>query len=698
MADGKVVIEFGAEEAKYMAALAEAARGLAKVEGGASKVAEETRKAAREEAELGRQAKQVLQDIATPQDRYNAQLERLNNLLAHNKLTDGQYASAVDKVKKEYEKAGASGMEAFGPKAVSMVGTLAGALGIGLGLAGVLQKVKEEFDAVKQSRDRALNATMNVAEAEANFIRNIGPEERDEGLKRIQDLSKKTGVSEKDLYIRTSEALSARGDMPLSAVFDSVEVSTRLARNADEGKAIASAGLDIAKFTGATPEQSIGYLMKIGETAHVSSTEKIAENLAPAMRAAMATGASLPAAGAGWSAFTQGINDSEGRVSSNAFINFATQLEKYLPAEGVQYSEEEYQSDRQALSRQRKADEQRLQRTAIHDPEYLETIAQIDAEKAALPRLKFGADPALHAVQESKKRNLADRARQALEESQARVGQSTEFRNLEADYALKENALTEHRNSAKSIVASGFRTYDERLAYLQSHPEAQKDFLGKASFEAKADIPVRELISGNGSTANVERHIRGMLPKDVAAGSEAARRYYDALKTPRQVTATLSQSIGADVDRMNSSAAFQGRAATAVLDKEFENILIDSGEMAFVAQAKKIGGRMTGNMLQGLRDSIEKRSQQLEGPHMVNVNPGFSGGFSTGGLVQVPRAMTDEEKLESETLRNIVHRIDEWMNSMKGFSNASGKLNTAADKLNRSNQSRPTLGRPDQTN
>ncbi|MBN2294881.1 MAG: hypothetical protein JXM70_20805, partial [Pirellulales bacterium] len=60
---------------------------------------ESARRRARYEEALGRKRKQILAEIETPQDRYNAKMRDLNRLLRTGALTQDQYGAAVRKTK-----------------------------------------------------------------------------------------------------------------------------------------------------------------------------------------------------------------------------------------------------------------------------------------------------------------------------------------------------------------------------------------------------------------------------------------------------------------------------------------------------------------------------------------------------------------------------------------------------------------------
>jgi len=714
----RVVVEMSAEDAKLHAAISRAVADHAKHESGIGKVAEASRRAAKEEEQLAREAKKVYEGTRTPMEQHQARLQRLAEMVQKGKIDQETYGRAAsesyskmdaalqktrDSAQQTGEKldqAGKSGIAAFGPQALSMVKTLAGALGVGAGLAGAVSLVRKEFEAVIAAQDRAKQATLTTAQAEINALRNLGaatPEERDAFLSDVRKVSAETGVSEKDLFLRSSEAMSAKGNLPASAVMEAVKQSAVIAPDsADEGKALAGAALDIGKITGATPKEVIGFMLRIGEQAHVTSTGKIAENLAPAMNAAIAAGASPQVGGAAWAALTQGINDTEGRIASTASIGLATQLRDLLPAEGEKYSEAEFQRDREALAARRKTDETRLRRAAVEDPEYKKRLRELAIEKETLKPGRRKLTPEESADREMRLRELSERGRVALEESEARAADLPEFRGMQARYALDEQKLSERREAAKKIVASGFTTMDERIAFLQQNPQARAEFLAKATFEKKAQIPIEQLLSGTGATGEAFSQFREALPA-VKEGAATFDQYVSVIRgTPRQQTAQYGRELASARERIESSPENQLAAQIAITMEHFKPVLEDVGEWSTVAKLKSAGARLSPDLIGSVKGRLETKRQQLINPIAYTGSGSISFGPGYGGIgTPVSREPSPLEKRNADELGALVAAIDRLQKGQeeaaRAQKEAAQKISAAADKFQQSNKSRPTL-------
>ncbi|MCK4603019.1 MAG: hypothetical protein KAU28_11165, partial [Phycisphaerae bacterium] len=117
------------------------------------------KKVGKDESDLGKMRQRVLQQIMTPQDRYNQKVKELDRLLKAGKLTQQQYNTAVGQAKqklqqhnavvgqtkRKFDDAGAAGKRAFGSEARRMVTSLAGALGLGVGLAGAVGAIRKAY-------------------------------------------------------------------------------------------------------------------------------------------------------------------------------------------------------------------------------------------------------------------------------------------------------------------------------------------------------------------------------------------------------------------------------------------------------------------------------------------------------------------------------------------------------------------------
>jgi len=334
----KIVVEMTAKEARLLAALRGAEKGLDGVAKGNSKVNEEARQAALAESRLVREAKRLGSEAAPAQEKYNSKVAKLRELLKANKITQQEYNAAVAHARNQLDGTARSGRRAFGPGAVSMARNFATALGLGGGVAGVVMTLRKEFEALWEAQQRMKETTTTVADQQIEYLRNAGFQTaaaRDAATKRLEGISRVTGVEMKDLYARASTSTSAKGALSEEASMRAVEASALLVpEDAAKGTAVAGAALDLAKITGTTDAKAnIGLLMAIAGKARVTEIGKVAENVAPALTSVMMQGDTESEAGALWATITGGSADATGRKSKTASIGLAKQLAEFLPTE-----------------------------------------------------------------------------------------------------------------------------------------------------------------------------------------------------------------------------------------------------------------------------------------------------------------------------------------------------------------------------
>lgn len=225
--------------------------------------------------------------------------------------------------------------------AMRVVGSLAsmaaGYFTVQSAVQAVTAALKDQEEQQKRSRD----ATISQADAQRNMLRNLGdvtPEQQNQFLKQLQEvttrLAPKGGLT--TTYNMAAMGLSASGanrEKTLAAV----EQALRFAPdNPEAATSIAGAILDMSKATGRSSAlENLGYLKYAGEQARVTDWEKIASNLSPAMIGAVQFGATPQEALALVASITQGSADPTGRRSGTATVQFAKQLEDFLPEKDV---------------------------------------------------------------------------------------------------------------------------------------------------------------------------------------------------------------------------------------------------------------------------------------------------------------------------------------------------------------------------
>jgi len=341
MAEGDLIVRMMSQgEAQVYDSVMKLAAAWSKTDDATKKAGDEARKVAKEEAELGRQAARVREEMLTPLDRYTKKVAELDNLLKRGKLTQDEHNQAVRNAKTAMDAAGQAGDTAL----TGMIGNLKRLVAGWFSVQYAISLVRGEYDAMREKEARAAQTALSAAQAQSLALINLGattPEARDAFEKRIEEISQRTTVSRKDLYQRAAYALSARGPLSEAEAMQAVEESARyVPGDVETGKTWTGAALDLQKIMrgrgqNVTAKQAIGYVATVGQKARVVEPALLATNVVPAMLGAMETGATEQEAGALWAAITQAVGDPTGRKSGTAAIQVVRGLLEMLPAEQV---------------------------------------------------------------------------------------------------------------------------------------------------------------------------------------------------------------------------------------------------------------------------------------------------------------------------------------------------------------------------
>ena len=125
------------------------------------------KKTGKDQSDLGRLQQRVLQQIMTPQDRYNQKVKELDRLLRAGKLTQQQYGTAVDQARQKMNAAGTAtksagdaGKMAFGTQALTRVAQMAAGY---FGLAKVIGTVTGAMREMEATRREAAELSKQSA-------------------------------------------------------------------------------------------------------------------------------------------------------------------------------------------------------------------------------------------------------------------------------------------------------------------------------------------------------------------------------------------------------------------------------------------------------------------------------------------------------------------------------------------------------
>ena len=266
--------------------------------------------------------------------------------VALQKLASG-LDKTVDKLNKlaqaseKATKATASGLEQAGSWALKFVASITG---IGSAIGGIMaiaNQIKREYENLLTKQKGAADTQIAFETQLAEAVRNAaGLMTGNEIRQKTLEIAGQVNADQSSVAAALSSTLSAVGPTNKAEAEQAFEATRAAMQFAPEMggadiSALAGTAVDIAKRTGATPAQAIGFMQNIGGVARVPSLQNLSGNVAPAVMSVSQFGGSMQESGALVSALTQGMADTEGRISGTAAIGLAEQLRERLPKLGT---------------------------------------------------------------------------------------------------------------------------------------------------------------------------------------------------------------------------------------------------------------------------------------------------------------------------------------------------------------------------
>lgn len=246
----------------------------------------------------------------------------------------------VEQASGQATKATAGGMEQATASALKFVGALTGVGSAVAGVMAIANQIRREYDNLVSRQKDAANAQIGFETQLAEAVRNAaGLLTGDEIKKKTIEIAGQVSADQSAVAAALSSTLSAVGPTNRAEAQQAFEATRAAMQFAPEMggsdvSALAGTAVDIAKRTGATPAQAIGFMQNIGGVARVPSLQNLSGNVAPAVMSVSQFGGSMQEAGGLVSALTQGMADTEGRISGTAAIGLAEQLRERLPGMG----------------------------------------------------------------------------------------------------------------------------------------------------------------------------------------------------------------------------------------------------------------------------------------------------------------------------------------------------------------------------
>lgn len=243
----------------------------------------------------------------------------------------------LEKASKGATKATEDGLASGAAQALKFAGAITGIGGAIGGMLAIVNQIKREYDNMVSRQKEAAGTQVGFETQLAEAVRNAaGLLTGEEVKKETLRIAEKTAADPAAVASALSSTLSAVGPTnkaEAQQAFAATEAAMKFApeMSGPDIAALAGTAVDIAKRTGATPEQAIGFMQNIGGVARVPSLQNLSGNVAPAVMSVKQFGGSMEDAGGLVSALTQGMADTEGRISGTAAIGLAEQLRERLP-------------------------------------------------------------------------------------------------------------------------------------------------------------------------------------------------------------------------------------------------------------------------------------------------------------------------------------------------------------------------------
>ncbi len=330
------------EATRDHAAEAEAARAAAAAKSEASRKAAD---AEREHAAAMREADSITQKLMTKEERYAANVAKLNALKDKGVLSITAYSRALIAERKALEDTGGAADKSGG-----LIGGLTSKMsafvaGLASGSA-VLATIRQEYDLLIERQGKSKDANLGLAGQQEALLMNLGGADPAAVFKSISKLSKDSNVKEENITAAVNDAMAARADLGVDQVVNAVGSVSKIRKLApSEMAGLAAATIDTQKQTGLGTDQSLGFLLQMQGQARTKNLKSLAENMTPAVGGVMNFGADRQTAGAMLAALSHGMGDTTGAMTATSAIQLSKQLREFSGGQDIGKSIEALQQD-----------------------------------------------------------------------------------------------------------------------------------------------------------------------------------------------------------------------------------------------------------------------------------------------------------------------------------------------------------------
>jgi hypothetical protein len=214
---------------------------------------------------------------------------------------------------------------------------------VSAGILAIVDQVRREYDNLQQRQNNSGKTNIGYEGAMSRALFKTQGLLTGSDLRSISaDYARKSEyqVSEAQILQLISSAVSARGVTNRKELKQALDTSVAVAKisphmDAEEASSVAAGSASFSARYGVTPEQGIGFLMKVGQKSNILELDSLVNNMVPAIGAMTSIGFDIDDAGAFVSTLSQGIDDPSGETTRTAAINFANSLrERFRRSDG----------------------------------------------------------------------------------------------------------------------------------------------------------------------------------------------------------------------------------------------------------------------------------------------------------------------------------------------------------------------------
>lgn len=248
--------------------------------------------------------------------------------------------SAVGKELDQSSRKGKRGFDSMKSSAKDMIGTVTGVAGAVGAITTAIMVAKREWEDFKRRTEEAARTQQSLTQARAGAqLQRPGDISVTQLDKMTSRISRRTGLTEKEVYGGLDKPLSAKGSASAEQFEEAMVSSGKIAAAAGPQQfgELASGVMDVVKTTGLSGkgagEKALGFLQQFGTAARIEKPEKQARAIGPALQSARQFGLSPETGAEILATLTQGGVDPTGESGRTAAIDI---INKIMTKQGLE--------------------------------------------------------------------------------------------------------------------------------------------------------------------------------------------------------------------------------------------------------------------------------------------------------------------------------------------------------------------------